>query len=110
MTEAEHNLIADRANRQAARGLFNSALAQVKTDLAARGIAGRIRDTITDEADQTVHHAIDVARANKGVVAGTIAALGLWIFRNPLIAGVRHLFGGGQAADHQIEPDEEHEP
>lgn len=110
MSDAERNFRTDRANRRAVRGLFDGALAQVKADLAARGVGGRIKDTITREAVQSAEQAIAVARANKGVVAGTIAALALWMFRNPLIAMGRRLFSAQPDADLDKDSDEEHQP
>lgn len=110
MSKAEQRLDEDRANRRAARGLFDGALAQVKADLAARGVGRRVKDTITGEAVQSAEQAIAVARANKGVVAGTIAALALWMFRNPLIAMGHRLFSAQPDADSDKDPDEEHQP
>ena len=109
MTDAERDLQTDLANRRDARALFGTALAQVKTDLAARGIGGRIKDTITGEAAQTADTAIDVARANKGVIAGTIGALALWTLRNPLQRFGRKLVGAEPAPKPDFDSREEQE-
>ena len=42
MNEAERRLSKDRAQRSAARRLVDGGLSQVKADLSARGIGGRI--------------------------------------------------------------------
>ena len=109
MTDAERELVTDRVNRRDARAVFTAGLAQVKTDLAARGIGGRIKDSITGEAMQTADTALDVARANKGVIAGTIAALTLWSLRGPLQLAGRRLIGAKLPPGPDFNPAEEHE-
>lgn len=93
MTSAERRLHEDRAQRSAARRLFNGGLAQVRADLSARGIGGRIKDSAVQQADEALHTAISVARENKPVVAGTIALLLVWLVRNPLGKLLGRLFG-----------------
>lgn len=76
----------DRANRKAAWSLFEGRLAQVKADLAARGIKDRIAGKAKDDALAIADEALAVAKDNKGLVAATIAALLAWAFRGPLVA------------------------
>lgn len=85
-------LAADRANRDAARRVFSTRLERIKADIEARGIGSRVAGTMVDEVSGAVDLGLDVARERKGLVAGTIGALLLWIFRQPLIAGVAALF------------------
>lgn len=75
----------DRANRKAAWSLFEGRLAQVKEDLAARGIKGRIVAKAKEDALAVADEAVAVAKDNKGLVAATIAALLAWMFREPLL-------------------------
>lgn len=75
----------DRANRKAAWSLFEGRLAQVKEDLAARSIKGRIIAKAKDDALAVADEAVAVAKDNKGLVAATIAALVAWMFREPLL-------------------------
>ncbi len=75
----------DRANRKAAWSLFENRLAQVKDDLAARSIGGRIAAKAKDDALAVADEAVAVAKDNKGLVAATIAALLAWFFRGPLL-------------------------
>lgn len=96
MNEAESRLAEDRANRQAARGLFGGRLAQVKADLAARSVPGRIKAKATDEAAKAIEQGVAVAKQSKGIIAGTAAALALWFFREPLMALVKRLIAGKQ--------------
>lgn len=115
MTEAESRLAADRANRKAARGLFDSRIAQVKADLAARSVPGRIKAKATDEVAKGIEQGVAVAKESKGIIAGTIAALALWFFRAPLLAWGKRLIAGKQyavqdavdtVADEPWEPDD----
>ncbi|NBW74958.1 MAG: hypothetical protein EBR34_04085 [Sphingomonadaceae bacterium] len=76
----------DRANRKAAWALFEGRLTQVKDDLAARSIGGRIVAKAKDDALAVADEAVAVAKDNKGLVAATIAALLAWAFRAPLLA------------------------
>jgi len=91
---------ADRANRKAARVLFDRRLAQVKQDLAARGIGGRI-------AAKAKGDALAVAKDNKGLIAASLAALAAWAFRKPLI-GLIARYRADQASV-QAQPDKSDE-
>ena len=93
MTEAERRLIEDRRNRTAARQLVDSGIAQVKTDLSARGIGGRIKDSVVGETEEAIGTGIAVARENKAVVAGTFSALLVWWLRAPLSRWLGQFFG-----------------
>lgn len=88
MTEAETQLATDRANRIAARALFDGRLAQVRADLEARSVGGRIADKALDETRAALDEAAAVALESKGVIAATLGALLLWAFRGPLLDAV----------------------
>ena len=88
MARLTRQVLADRAIRDAARAAFDGRLAQVKTDLAARSIGGRVADKAVDEALAVLDEAKAVADGNRAIVAGTIAALVLWFLRNPILAGL----------------------
>lgn len=93
MSDAERQLSEDRQTRASAWALFDRRLAQVKSDLGARGIAGRIKHDAVRKGKAALGQGLDIARENKGVVAATGTALTLWFFRNPLIGLVRRLAG-----------------
>lgn len=97
MSDIEHRLAEDRTIRNSARGVFDAGVGTVKADLAARGIGGRIVATATGKVRDVGNEALAVARESKGIIAGTIAALGLWTIRKPLIAAA-HKFFGDQAS------------
>ena len=104
MTEAERRLIEDRATRNAARQVFDCNVAQVKADLSARSIPGRVADKAASEARGAFETGLDVARESKGIIAGTLALLALWFLRNPLMAALGRLRAGDQPAGVQDEP------
>jgi hypothetical protein len=86
-SSAERQLEQARAARNTAHRAFRARLAQIDEDLSARGIGGRL----ADRAGEALAEAVDVANENRAVVAGTLAALALWLFRRPLIAWMRRL-------------------
>lgn len=96
MTEAERRLIADRGNRNTARGLFDQRLARVKADLGARSVPARVKDRVQEQVFAALDQGIDVARESKGIIAAVTAAMGLWFFRQPLIELVMGWLGGGE--------------
>jgi hypothetical protein len=85
------SLAADRINRDAARRVFSERLERIKADIEARGIGSRVAGTMVEEVSGAVDMGLDVARERKGLIAGTIGALLLWVFRQPLIAGAASL-------------------
>ncbi|MFM5918508.1 MAG: hypothetical protein ACKOOL_13385 [Novosphingobium sp.] len=106
MSETEQRLLADRANRKAARALVDGDVAQVKADLSARGIGGRIKDKALREVQDAAATGIEVARENKPVIAGTIGLLLVWFMREPLGRLVRRAFGN--KSDEIQEPGDSH--
>jgi hypothetical protein len=105
MTVAETRLRNDRAQRRVARQLFDADLAQIKADLSARGIGGRIKHSVIQKADEAVISGIAVVNENKPIVAGTIALLLVWLLRNPLGKLVGRLFGHSPETDHVDDQD-----
>ncbi|GGC20058.1 hypothetical protein GCM10011371_04690 [Novosphingobium marinum] len=93
MGQLARQLEHDKAVRDSARSQFDTRLAQVKTDLEARGIGGRIADKVANDAMAIADEASDVASEHRGVIAGTIVALALWFLRHPIIAWIDTLLG-----------------
>lgn len=91
MSDPAAQLAEDRALRNEARAQFDANLAQVKGDLEARSIGGRVADKASKEARAALLQGLDVAKESKGVIAGTLAALLLWFFRAPIIAAIQDL-------------------
>lgn len=93
MTDIDDRLTEDRITRDAAHAVFRTDLERVRQDLAARGVGERIVDEVNEQAHVALDTALEVANDNKEIVAGTLTALLLWIFRNPLVETIGHLFG-----------------
>jgi hypothetical protein len=98
MNAAERRLSEDRSTRNAARGVFDANMAQVKADLEARSIPGRIVDKADRDVREAIATGLDVASESKGIIAGTLAALVLWFFREPVLAQLKDLFANGEPA------------
>lgn len=81
-------LVEARTARDAARGIFDARLDQVRRDLDARGLGGRVADRLGEDARFALDEAIDVATESKGIIAGTIAVLALWFMRHPIFAWI----------------------
>jgi len=96
MGAAEINLAAARALRDATKLELDTHLAQVKLDLQERGIAGRVADEVVERAKIVFDEAADVVQDNPGVIGGTIAALMLWLLRNPIIAWIEARIGSNR--------------
>ncbi len=95
----------NRAARDAVRTLFDERLARVKGDLETRSVGGRVADKISEQARGAYEEARAVAGENKGVVAGTFAALALWFLRNPIIAALDHVLSDANIDDEESEHD-----
>ncbi|MEW9853946.1 hypothetical protein [Novosphingobium sp. M1R2S20] len=93
MAGTESKVLADKALRDRTKAAFDTRLAQVKLDLEARGVAGRVADEAVEKAKVVFDEAADVAQEHPGVIGGTIAALMLWILRNPIIGWLDELLG-----------------
>lgn len=83
----------DRETRDAAKAALDARLTQVRTDLEARGVGGRIADKVVEDATDVALEAVDVAETHKGVVVGTLLAIVAWIFRDPLVAWIKSVIG-----------------
>ncbi|MET1756239.1 hypothetical protein ABVV53_12345 [Novosphingobium sp. RD2P27] len=90
---AERKFLADQAVRDETKLAFDTRLKQVKLDLEARGVAGRVADEAVEKARVVFDEAADVAHEHPGVIGGTIAALMLWILRNPIVGWLDELLG-----------------
>jgi len=96
MPSLKTQVLADKARRDEAKLAFDARLAQVKLDLNARGIAGRVADEVSEQARVVIDEATDVAQEYPGVIGGTIVALVFWFIRNPVLAGLEKVFGTGR--------------
>lgn len=97
---SEDMLSEARALRDAARARFNGRKDALRSGLAERPIATRIKHAAMDHVIDTVDAAKAVAKANVPVIAGTAALLAVWFLRRPLI---RLLEGRVAAGDKEAE-------
>lgn len=114
MSDLEQRLREDRSTRNAARAVHDANLLQVKQDLAARGIGGRIAAKAKSDALDLADEALAVAKESKGIIAGTLGALALWFLRGHVIALATRLLKPAkvqESADNSAseDPSEEHE-
>lgn len=79
-------LIAARDARNSAKGRLDASLSAMRAGLEEKGIGERVADGVAEKAADTFEQVVEVASANKAVVAGTLGALALWFLRNPLLA------------------------
>lgn len=89
----EAKVLAEKALRDRSKSSFDARLAQVKADLEARGVAGRVADEVVGQAKVVFDEATEIAQEHPGVIGGTIAALVLWALRNPIIGWLDELLG-----------------
>lgn len=93
MAKLALQLEVDRAARDAARATFDARYHAIRADMEERGIAGRIVDETMEQARTILDETVDVAENHPGVISGTIAALVLWLLRNPIMAWIEELLG-----------------
>lgn len=85
MTRLREQVLEDRHIRDAARALVETDVANLRADLAVKGLGGRAVDRLTDGAIEVYDEAIEVAADHKGALAAIIAALALWFARHPIL-------------------------
>lgn len=102
MSDPGRKMIEDRAMRDAALALVKADIAHLRTDLTTKGLGARFLDRVAEGANDVLDEAVDVAENNRGVLVTLLAALALWMARNPLLA----LFGGDDGEDEESEEPE----
>jgi len=88
MASSEHQLLEDRAMRDAARELIHSDIGFIRESIGLRGVPARLADRVTGGARGIADEAVVAADENRtvlaaGLVLGTLG-LGLWFFREPV--------------------------
>lgn len=102
MSDPLRKMIEDRAVRDAAMALVKADIAHLRNDLTTRGIGARVMDRVAEGANEVLEEAVDVAENNRGVLITLVAAIVLWLSRNPLVA----LFTGEEPDDDEAEEPE----
>lgn len=88
---AEEMLAQQRVLRDRARAGFVARVERLRSEMAPDALAGRLIDDVTYKTRGVVVQAIEIASDNRGIVAGTAAALALWLARRPLGKGLSNL-------------------
>lgn len=88
-----------RAARDGARTRFDAGLQQIKSDMEVRSVGARILGKVESDAQAAGSYVLDVMEDNKGIVGGTLAALGIWFFRAPITAWIEAHFGNSEPPD-----------
>jgi len=85
VSEGSDRLSSERDARDSARAAFTGRYLRLCDGLAEKGIGARVADNVKGKAKAAANEAVAIARENKGVVAATIGALVVWLFRKPLL-------------------------
>lgn len=85
MTDPKSQMIEDRYLRDSARALLDADIEQVKASLEYKSIGQRAVERVKDTAVDAYDDARDLAEHNKGAVAAIVAAIVLWLARNPIL-------------------------
>ncbi|MBS0482707.1 MAG: hypothetical protein JSR96_11265 [Proteobacteria bacterium] len=105
MSPGERRFVEDRETRQAAWSVVESGVAQVRADLDARSIPGRIADQAKDEVTEAVATGMEIASESKGIIAAVLGLSALWLFRAPLLSAVAGLISDPDPAEVNDPPD-----
>ena len=85
MTDRRIRMLEDRYLRDSARALVEADVEHLKADFAHKGVAERAFDRIREGAGDLYDEAVDAAEDNKGALAALIAAILVWLARNPIL-------------------------
>ncbi|MBS0254688.1 MAG: hypothetical protein JSS36_05625 [Proteobacteria bacterium] len=86
---ADDGLAALRTARDAARARLTEHTASLKAGLTPKALGQRVRRDVESRAQAVAREALEVATDSRGVVIGTLAVLGLWLARKPLLGALR---------------------
>jgi len=93
MAPKASDVLALRAERDASKLRLDDHVARLKADYEERGLGGMIIDEVTAQATSTMDEAADIVGQSKGVIAGTVGILTLWVCRKPIISALSSAFG-----------------
>lgn len=81
----ENRLRDDRLVRDQALALVKADLEHLKADYAEKGLGERAKERIIGGATDVYEEAAEVASDHRGIAAAVIAALLIWLARNPIL-------------------------
>ena len=86
MADLRRRMNEDRTLRDAARGLVEADIANLRAGLASKTISERILGRVGESASDLLDHAGETAQNNRGILAALIGAITLWFARNPIMS------------------------
>jgi len=92
MSRAERALIDARIARDAARATLLGTVGRLKSDASPQRITARLKADATHAARNAAMEAIDIIADERGIAAGTVAALVGWLARRRIAAGALALW------------------
>lgn len=99
MTSPEDQLSTLRAARDAARGTLAGHAGALKEGLTPAALRKRIARDVGARAQAVASEALEVATDSRGIVIGTLAVLGLWLARKPLLRALTSRLPGARQTD-----------
>lgn len=103
----EHRMLEDRALRDAALALVKADVDQLRADLNVRTIGSRVADRVSEGASDMFDEAADLVDNHRGVMAALVAALLVWLARNPFLEMFDH-HGDEQGDEREDRTEPEH--
>lgn len=94
----------DRLLRNAAYALVKADVANLRADLASKGIGDRVIDRFHDGAVDIFEEAVGLADSNRGILAVLMGAVVLWFARNPILSLFTDDEDAEDYADERAEP------
>ena len=92
MSRAERALIDARIARDASRATLLGTVGRLKSDASPQRITARLKADATHAARNAAMEAIDIIADERGIAAGTVAALVGWLARRRIAAGALALW------------------
>ncbi len=99
MSELKQQMREDRTIRDAARGLVEADIANLRADLASKSLGERVLGRVGESASQLLDHVGESAQNNRGILATLLGAIALWFARNPIMS----LFSDNEDSDCESE-------
>ena len=104
MTDRRLRMLEDRYLRDSARALVEADVEHLKADFAHKGVAERAFDRVREGVGDLYDEAVDAAEDNKGALAAMIAAILVWLARNPILE-MLGLSGDEESAETDEQPE-----
>ena len=85
MTRLDPQFLEDRALRDASKAVLTADIEHARATFSAKGVATRVAGTIGDGAKDSYEVAKVHADDNRGIIAGLIGAILLWLAHEPIL-------------------------